>query len=156
MISEQDINGHLDIWIYYSLFKAKNMKSLRSLNTSVWEVGADVDVCSAEHFVFPEDRPAEEQREVRTVEEESLFRVAYPEQVETYLRHKALAEENKTKSKTEIYDIHFKCTKSILAMCFTSLKHMSLLWQGHPDQGHLHLKLASQHCLLKQLGHIQM
>lgn len=60
--------------------------------------------------MFPEDRPAEEQREVRTVEEESLFRVAYPELVETYLRHKALAEENKTKSKTVIYDNHFKCT----------------------------------------------
>lgn len=59
--------------------------------------------------MFPEDRPAGEQHEVRTVEEESLFRLAYPELVETYLRDKALAEESKTKSKTVICDIHFKC-----------------------------------------------
>ncbi|KAM7395312.1 hypothetical protein PAMA_006875 [Pampus argenteus] len=51
------------------------------------------------HYVFPEDRPAEDQHEVRTVEEESLFRVAYPEVVESYLRDKALAEENKTKKR---------------------------------------------------------
>nr|XP_019953248.1 PREDICTED: flap endonuclease GEN homolog 1 [Paralichthys olivaceus] len=52
-----------------------------------------------EHYVFPEDRPAEDQQEVRTVEEESLFRVAFPEVVESYLREQALAEENKTKKK---------------------------------------------------------
>ncbi|XP_039982107.1 flap endonuclease GEN homolog 1 isoform X2 [Xiphias gladius] len=52
-----------------------------------------------EHYVFPEDRPAEGQHEVRTVEEECLFRVAFPEMVESYLRDKALAEENKTKKK---------------------------------------------------------
>ncbi|XP_075940607.1 flap endonuclease GEN homolog 1 [Anarhichas minor] len=52
-----------------------------------------------EHYVFPEDRPAEDQHEVRTVEEESLFRVACPEVVESYLRDKAQAEENKTKKK---------------------------------------------------------
>ncbi|XP_026173760.1 flap endonuclease GEN homolog 1 [Mastacembelus armatus] len=51
------------------------------------------------HYVFPEDHPAENQHEVRTVEEESLFRVAFPEVVESYLRDKALAAENKTKKK---------------------------------------------------------
>ncbi|CAK6961878.1 flap endonuclease GEN homolog 1 [Scomber scombrus] len=51
------------------------------------------------HYVFPEDRPVEDQCEVRTVEEESLFRVAFPEVVESYLRDKALAEENKTKKR---------------------------------------------------------
>lgn len=50
--------------------------------------------------MFPDDWPAEDQHEVRTVEEESLFRAAYPEVVESYLRDKALAEENKSKSKT--------------------------------------------------------
>lgn len=50
--------------------------------------------------MFPEDRPAEDRHEVRTVEEESLFCVAFPEVVESYLTDKALAEENKTKSKT--------------------------------------------------------
>ncbi|XP_023202956.1 flap endonuclease GEN homolog 1 isoform X2 [Xiphophorus maculatus] len=52
-----------------------------------------------EHFVFPEERPTEDQHEVRTVEEESLFRVAFPEIVESYLRSKALLKENKTKQK---------------------------------------------------------
>ncbi|KAM6992407.1 LOW QUALITY PROTEIN: flap endonuclease GEN homolog 1 [Tautogolabrus adspersus] len=52
-----------------------------------------------EHFVFPEDRPVDDQHEVRTVEEESLFRVAFPEIVERYLRDKAQAEENKTKKR---------------------------------------------------------
>ncbi|XP_041814925.1 flap endonuclease GEN homolog 1 [Chelmon rostratus] len=52
-----------------------------------------------EHYVFPEDRPAEDQHEVRTVEEESLVRVAFPQVVESYLRDKALAEEKKTKKK---------------------------------------------------------
>ncbi|XP_059213074.1 flap endonuclease GEN homolog 1 [Centropristis striata] len=52
-----------------------------------------------EHYVFPEDRPAEDQHEVRTVEEESLVRMAFPELVESYLRDKTLAEEKKTKKK---------------------------------------------------------
>uniref|UniRef100_A0A8D3B1V7 Flap endonuclease GEN homolog 1 n=1 Tax=Scophthalmus maximus TaxID=52904 RepID=A0A8D3B1V7_SCOMX len=52
-----------------------------------------------EHYMFPEDHPAEGQHEVRTVEEESLFHVAFPEVVERYRRDKALAEENKTKKK---------------------------------------------------------
>lgn len=55
--------------------------------------------------MFPEDRPAEDQHEVSSVEEDSLFRVAYPEVVESYLRDKALAEENKTKSKTRLLSI---------------------------------------------------
>lgn len=54
---------------------------------------------SAEHYVYPDEHPAENQHEVRTIEEESLFRVAFPEVVERYLRDKTLAEENKTKSK---------------------------------------------------------
>lgn len=61
-----------------------------------------------EHYVFPEDRPSQDQGEVRTVEEESLFRVAFPELVESYLRDKALAEEKKTKSKTIICNILFQ------------------------------------------------
>ncbi|XP_070705711.1 flap endonuclease GEN homolog 1 [Pempheris klunzingeri] len=54
-----------------------------------------------EHYVFPEEWPAEDRHQVRTVEEESLFRVAYPEVVECYLRDKALAKENKTKKKKQ-------------------------------------------------------
>lgn len=53
--------------------------------------------------MFSEDRPTEEQHEVRTVEEESLFRTAFPEVVENYLRSKALIEENKTKSKATVF-----------------------------------------------------
>ncbi|CAJ1078125.1 flap endonuclease GEN homolog 1 [Xyrichtys novacula] len=52
-----------------------------------------------EHYVFPEDRLADDQHEVRTVEEESLFHVAFPEVVERYLREKAEAEENKGKKR---------------------------------------------------------
>ncbi|KAM9356019.1 flap endonuclease GEN homolog 1 [Pholidichthys leucotaenia] len=52
-----------------------------------------------EHYAFPDYHPVEDQHEVRTVEEESVFRVAYPDVVESYLREKALAEENKTKKK---------------------------------------------------------
>lgn len=55
--------------------------------------------------MFPEDWPAEDQHEVRTVEEESLFRLAFPELVESYMRNKALAEENKTKSKSSIHTL---------------------------------------------------
>ncbi|MBE7326226.1 hypothetical protein IEQ44_16485, partial [Nocardioides sp. Y6] len=40
---------------------------------------------TADHYVFPEDQPpVESADEVRTVEEEALFRLAYPEIVETY------------------------------------------------------------------------
>lgn len=46
--------------------------------------------------MFPDEHPAENQREVRTVEEESLFRVAFPDVVDRYLRDKAL---DKSKSK---------------------------------------------------------
>lgn len=70
----------------------------------MFQIVSDLEVYCAAHYIFPEDRPVEDQHEVRTVEEESLFRVAYPEVVESYLRDKALAEENKTKSKT----IHYK------------------------------------------------
>lgn len=56
----------------------------------------------AEHYVFPDETPAEDQREVRTIEEESLFRVAYPEVVEKYLKEKEMAEEEKTRSKTRV------------------------------------------------------
>lgn len=48
--------------------------------------------------MFPEDRPVEEQLEVRTVEEESLFRLAFPEVVEGYMRSKALVQESKSKN----------------------------------------------------------
>ncbi|XP_014061125.1 flap endonuclease GEN homolog 1 [Salmo salar] len=49
-----------------------------------------------DHYVFSEDHPEDSQDEVRTVEEEALFRLAYPHVVERYLREKA---ENKTKKK---------------------------------------------------------
>uniref|UniRef100_H3D401 Flap endonuclease GEN homolog 1 n=1 Tax=Tetraodon nigroviridis TaxID=99883 RepID=H3D401_TETNG len=52
-----------------------------------------------EHYMFADETPAEDQHEVRTIEEETLFRVAYPEVVEKYLREKSVAEEKKTKNK---------------------------------------------------------
>lgn len=56
----------------------------------------------AEHYVFPDEQPAEEQHEVRTIEEETLFRVAFPEVVEKYLKDKSVAEGKMTKSKTPV------------------------------------------------------
>lgn len=56
----------------------------------------------SDHYVFPEEHAAASREEVRTVEEEALFRVAYPEVVELYLGEKALAEEKKkTNSKAD-------------------------------------------------------
>ncbi|XP_068198733.1 flap endonuclease GEN homolog 1 [Antennarius striatus] len=56
-----------------------------------------------EHFVFPDAVPAAERQEVRTVEEESLFRLAYPELVERYLTDKTQGRDSKKKrrGKTE-------------------------------------------------------
>ncbi|XP_041832556.1 flap endonuclease GEN homolog 1 [Melanotaenia boesemani] len=77
------------------------IKPIRILKPRVRNAAACFEVIwsTPEHYVFPEDRVAEDQREVRTVEEESLFRVAFPEIVENYMKSKALAEENKTKKK---------------------------------------------------------
>ncbi|XP_047244918.1 flap endonuclease GEN homolog 1 [Girardinichthys multiradiatus] len=77
------------------------IKPVRILKPRVRNAVACFEVIwsTPEHYVFPEDRPTENQHEVRTVEEESLFRVAFPELVERYLHSKALFEENKTKQK---------------------------------------------------------
>ncbi|XP_069577780.1 flap endonuclease GEN homolog 1 [Brachyistius frenatus] len=98
----------LVLMTYTALMNRKNgrdmssqMKPLRILKPRVRNAVACFEVVwsTPEHYVFPEDRPAETQHEVRTVEEEALFCVSYPEVVESYLRGKALAEENKTKKK---------------------------------------------------------
>ncbi|KAJ8009719.1 hypothetical protein DPEC_G00094460 [Dallia pectoralis] len=52
-----------------------------------------------EHYVFPDEHSKDHQDEVRTVEEQALFRLAYPDLVERYLKEKADAEENKSKKK---------------------------------------------------------
>ncbi|XP_022621377.1 flap endonuclease GEN homolog 1 [Seriola dumerili] len=85
----------------YEREMSSQIKPLRILKPRVRNAVACFEVIwsTPEHYVFPEDQPAEGQHEVRTVEEESLFRVAFPEVVESYLRDKALAEENKTKKK---------------------------------------------------------
>ncbi|XP_071335481.1 flap endonuclease GEN homolog 1 [Trachinotus anak] len=85
----------------YGREMSSQIKPLRILKPRVRNAIACFEVIwsTPEHYVFPEDLPAESQHEVRTVEEESLFRVAFPEVVESYLTDKALAEENKTKKK---------------------------------------------------------
>ncbi|KAE8286808.1 Flap endonuclease GEN-like protein 1 [Larimichthys crocea] len=85
----------------YGREMSSQIKPLRILKPRVRNAIACFEIIwsTPEHYVFPEDRPAEDQHEVRTVEEESLVRVAYPEMVESYLRDKALAEENKTKKR---------------------------------------------------------
>ncbi|XP_054474520.1 flap endonuclease GEN homolog 1 [Anoplopoma fimbria] len=85
----------------YGRQMTSQIKPIRILKPRVRNAVACFEIIwsTPEHYVFPEDRPAEDQHEVRTVEEESLFRVAFPEVVESYLRDKALAEENKTKKR---------------------------------------------------------
>ncbi|GAA6228777.1 flap endonuclease GEN homolog 1 [Lates japonicus] len=85
----------------YGREMSSQIKPLRILKPRVRNGIACFEVIwrTPEHYVFPEDRPAEGRHEVRTVEEESLFCVAFPEVVESYLTDKALAEENKTKKK---------------------------------------------------------
>ncbi|TKS76111.1 Flap endonuclease GEN -like protein 1 [Collichthys lucidus] len=85
----------------YGREMSSQIKPLRILKPRVRNSIACFEIIwsTPEHYVFSEDRPAEDQHEVRTVEEESLVRVAYPEMVESYLRDKALAEENKTKKR---------------------------------------------------------
>ncbi|KAM9798160.1 flap endonuclease GEN homolog 1 [Neosynchiropus ocellatus] len=85
----------------YGRNMAPQIKPLRILKPRVRNSVSCLEVVwtTPDHYVFPEDCPAEDQQEVRSVEEESLFRVAFPELVESYLRDKALAEENKTKKK---------------------------------------------------------
>ncbi|XP_062266785.1 flap endonuclease GEN homolog 1 [Platichthys flesus] len=85
----------------YGKGMSSQIKPLRIWKTRVRNSIACFEVIwtTPEHYVFPEDRPAEDQHEVRTVEEEALFHVAFPEVVESYLRDQALAEENKTKKK---------------------------------------------------------
>ncbi|XP_076011151.1 flap endonuclease GEN homolog 1 [Genypterus blacodes] len=80
---------------------SSQIKPLRILKPRVRNGVACFEVIwsKPEHYTFPEDHPAENQHEVRTVEEESLFRVAFPEVVERHLRDKALAEESKIKKK---------------------------------------------------------
>uniref|UniRef100_A0AAY4EEQ3 Flap endonuclease GEN chromatin organization modifier domain-containing protein n=1 Tax=Denticeps clupeoides TaxID=299321 RepID=A0AAY4EEQ3_9TELE len=51
-----------------------------------------------EHYAFPEDQPSESQDVVRTVEEELLFRAAYPDVVDLYMKEKESVEESKNAS----------------------------------------------------------
>ncbi|XP_073349096.1 flap endonuclease GEN homolog 1 [Pagrus major] len=85
----------------YGREMCSQIKPLRILKPRVRNAVACFEIIwsTPEHYVFPEDRPSQDQGEVRTVEEESLFRVAFPELVESYLRDKALAEEKKTKKR---------------------------------------------------------
>ncbi|XP_071777149.2 flap endonuclease GEN homolog 1 [Centroberyx gerrardi] len=85
----------------YGREMSSQIKPLRILKPRVRNAVTCFEVIwsTPEHYAFPEDQSADNPDEVRTVEEESLFRLAYPEVVELYLRDKALAEENKTKKK---------------------------------------------------------
>ncbi|KAG7461059.1 hypothetical protein MATL_G00205930 [Megalops atlanticus] len=51
-----------------------------------------------DHYVYADDHPTECQDVVRTVEEESLFRAAYPDIVDLFLKEREEAEENKRKT----------------------------------------------------------
>lgn len=98
--------------------------------------------CLAEHFVFPDDQLAEDQNEVKTIEEESLVCVAYPELVERYVRDKARAEENKANSKnTTCNDLELR------GIFFEHTLDEPPTLRAHTDQR----RLVFQKCLLQQL-----
>lgn len=52
----------------------------------------------ADHYIFPEDCPEDESDVVRTVEEENLFTVAFPDIVQLFHKETAEAKDNKLKS----------------------------------------------------------
>ncbi|XP_077366747.1 flap endonuclease GEN homolog 1 [Festucalex cinctus] len=81
----------------YGRITSSQIKPIRILKQRVRNSVSCFEVIwsTPDHYVFPEDRLAEDQHEVTSVEEESIFRVAFPEMVESYLRDK----ENKTKKK---------------------------------------------------------
>lgn len=81
----------------------------------------------AEHYVFPDDKPTVDQNEVRTVEEESLVRVAYPELVESFMRDKAQAEEDKANSKNRFNSIMCSLKGTLRRAPSTSLPHRELI-----------------------------
>ncbi|RVE55842.1 hypothetical protein OJAV_G00230120 [Oryzias javanicus] len=83
----------------YGIDASSQIEPIRIVKSRVRNAVACFEVIwrTPEHFVFPEDRPAEDPLEVRTVEEESLFCLAFPELVESYMRSKALVQENKKK-----------------------------------------------------------
>nr|XP_061806994.1 flap endonuclease GEN homolog 1-like [Nerophis lumbriciformis] len=85
----------------YGKMMSSQIKPIRILKQRVRNSVSCFEVIwsTPDHYVFPEDRSAKDQDEVRSVEEENLFRVAFPEVVETYFKDKALAEENKTKKR---------------------------------------------------------
>lgn len=55
-------------------------------------------VMGADHYVFPEDCGEVEADVVRTVEEENLFTVAFPDIVQLFHKETAEAKDNKLKS----------------------------------------------------------
>ncbi|KAG9334112.1 hypothetical protein JZ751_009147, partial [Albula glossodonta] len=54
-----------------------------------------------DHYVYPEDQPEECRDTVSTVEEQALFRAAYPDVVESFLKEMEEAKENKLKQKKQ-------------------------------------------------------
>lgn len=53
-------------------------------------------ICLADHYIFPEESPEEDV--VRTVEEENLFTVAFPDIVQLFHKETTEAKDNKLKS----------------------------------------------------------
>lgn len=64
-----------------------------------------------DHYVFPEDCPEKESDVVRTVEEENLFTVAFPDIVQLFHKETAEAKDNKLKSMSLSMHRSLKCSK---------------------------------------------
>lgn len=81
-------------------------------------------VIGADHYVFPEDYPQDESDVVRTVEEENLFTVAFPDIVQLFHKETAEAKDNKLKS------------MSLFALLSHSVNCFKLLSGEQPQTAH--------------------
>ncbi|XP_026778538.3 flap endonuclease GEN homolog 1 [Pangasianodon hypophthalmus] len=84
-----------------------------------------------DHYVFPEDCPQEESDVVRTVEEENLFTVAFPDIVQLFHKETAEAKDNKLKKKKPKAEKE----KPVVSSDGVSdlFAQMSLKGSSHPD-----------------------
>lgn len=90
-------------------------------------------VIGADHYVFPEDCLQEEMDVVRTVEEETLFTVAFPDIVQLFHKETTETKDNKLKKSMSLF------------VLLTHSQHISFncFWVNKPKQ---HTLNNAYHC----------
>ncbi|XP_062850735.1 flap endonuclease GEN homolog 1 [Trichomycterus rosablanca] len=83
-----------------------------------------------DHYVFPEDCPPGEQDVVRTVEEENLFNLAFPDIVDIFNKETAEPKDNKLKKKKKVEKEKLVDTADGISDIFAQ---MSLQSSSHPQ-----------------------